>query len=787
MSLEETSDLTNHNAACVTSSSSLNFDLRSPHGVLIEAELGGKGKAKGTASSSSSSSSSSPKNRRAHLTAVNGAMVGVDEGGANLQRNQENLAARRGSQELVGGGGGSNTKWVKEGQNQLRKVAEKQQDQNRNRYPSLGSDPSPNRKEDSAGEKEKEEEKKEEKSLRELCSELEAKNAANEPLLIDTSAPSSGQREEEEEKEGGEEEGGERERAEEEGGTRDEEEEGGERDEDEEEKEEEETAVTPGNGAKDPDADLSSDTTSRSESRKDGGFGIGGPCLLFQGQTGAPSDEEASWASLSQASTANSTPVGDPESYWDRSAFETDSDLPAGWMRVRDTSGTYYWHIPTGTTQWDPPSPLEEGGAPRDPSSTSPGLTPTEEPELTWSSVSRPNTFDDGDSWKEEDVAPDRSLKEFEGATLRYASINLSSSQSEEQEKLTSLSTDLEAKCFAVRSLGWVEISEEEMAPGKSSVAVNNCIRQLSYHKHNLHDTAGIWGEGKDMLLVLENETLKLMDPLDQNLLHSQPIVSIRVWGVGRDNGRDFAYVARDKPTQVLKCHVFRCDMPARNIATSMHDICSKIMAKRKSSKSCLNRLNIDPSKLVDIPFQEFPAPKNELVQRFQVRYLGNVPVAKPVGKERFGVDTINVAVETALKAKEGLDWPAVTVDVASATLTIRCTQTEEVMSECRVRFLSFMGVGRDVHTFAFIMAEAPGDFICHMFWCEPNAASLSEAVQAACMLRYQKCLDARPPSSGSCLPGPPADSVARRVGSSVKKGVQSLLGTFKWAGSQTP
>ena len=59
-------------------------------------------------------------------------------------------------------------------------------------------------------------------------------------------------------------------------------------------------------------------------------------------------------------------------------------------------------------------------------------------------------------------------------------------------------------------------------------------------------------------------------------------------------------------------------------------------------------------------------------------------------------------------------------------------------MSECRVRFLSFMGVGKDVHTFAFIMAEGPGDFICHMFWCEPNAASLSEAVQAACMVGHQ-------------------------------------------------
>lgn len=44
--------------------------------------------------------------------------------------------------------------------------------------------------------------------------------------------------------------------------------------------------------------------------------------------------------------------------------------------------------------------------------------------------------------------------------------------------------------------------------------------------------------QGKDMLLVLENEMLNLIDPLGQTLLHSQPIVSIRVWGVGRDNGR---------------------------------------------------------------------------------------------------------------------------------------------------------------------------------------------------------------------------------------------------------
>lgn len=61
--------------------------------------------------------------------------------------------------------------------------------------------------------------------------------------------------------------------------------------------------------------------------------------------------------------------------------------------------------------------------------------------------------------------------------------------------------------------------------------------------------------------------------------------------------------------------------------------------------------------------------------------------------------------------------------------------QTDTVLCECRVRFLSFMGIGRDIRSFAFIMAAAAGSFRCHMVWCEPNAAGLSEAVQAACMV----------------------------------------------------
>ncbi|KAL0175476.1 hypothetical protein M9458_027806, partial [Cirrhinus mrigala] len=54
--------------------------------------------------------------------------------------------------------------------------------------------------------------------------------------------------------------------------------------------------------------------------------------------------------------------------------------------------------------------------------------------------------------------------------------------------------------------------------------------------------------------------------------------------------------------------------------------------------------------------------------------------------------------------------------------------EEEEVIVECRVRFLSFMGVGRDVHTFAFIMDTGNQHFQCHVF-------CVSEAVQSACVV----------------------------------------------------
>uniref|UniRef100_A0A3Q3LHR7 Amyloid beta precursor protein binding family B member 2 n=1 Tax=Mastacembelus armatus TaxID=205130 RepID=A0A3Q3LHR7_9TELE len=441
-------------------------------------------------------------------------------------------------------------------------------------------------------------------------------------------------------------------------------------------------------------------------------------------------DEDSSWTTLSQETPSPQTPQ------------ETDvwgeGDLPPGWREISDSSEVYFWHIPTGTTQYHRPVASDS---------------------LHNSTNNKPDT----------EPEPEQETKD----SLHRSPLPLA-----RQTKIMNLpcyhkTHVCSSQSFPVRSLGWVEMAEQDLCEGRSSVAVHHCIRQLSYCRRDIRDSAGVWGEGKGMLLVLQGRMLTLVDPDDRSLLHSQPISSIRVWGVGRIFLKDFAYVARDKNTRVLKCHVFRCDTPAAAIATSLHEICSKIMAERKSAKAAAGSSSQTGS---DVPLQEFPMPKTELVQKFHVLYLGMTSVSRPIG-----MDIINGAIDSLVSSTGKEDWTPVILSIADTTVAVIKEKEEEVLVECRVRFLSFMGVGRDVHTFAFIMDTGNQHFQCHVFWCEPNAGSVSEAVQAACVLRYQKCLVARPPSQrAGCSSSPSADSVTRRVTTSVKRGVQSLIDTLK-------
>lgn len=129
-------------------------------------------------------------------------------------------------------------------------------------------------------------------------------------------------------------------------------------------------------------------------------------------------------------------------------------------------------------------------------------------------------------------------------------------------ERETAVKTPTPPIRFYVRSLGWVKISEEDLTSDRSSRAVNKCINDLSRGTKDFNDVVARWGDvissslfifllkeplnlsflffrqGKDLYMDLDDCNLVLIDPIDDKVLNTQPITSIRVWGVGRDNSR---------------------------------------------------------------------------------------------------------------------------------------------------------------------------------------------------------------------------------------------------------
>lgn len=147
---------------------------------------------------------------------------------------------------------------------------------------------------------------------------------------------------------------------------------------------------------------------------------------------------------------------------------------------------------------------------------------------------------------------------------------------------------------FAIRSLGWTEIAEEDLTTEKSSRAVNKAIVDLSTGRNDIMDNVSKWGDvcfsifngflhnicnlfdfflfsfffislwwngifliflfynnfcstkkknlqGRELIMEIDDNDLTLIDPDTMAVIHSERIHQIRVWGVGRDNGR-FVY-----------------------------------------------------------------------------------------------------------------------------------------------------------------------------------------------------------------------------------------------------
>ena len=289
-----------------------------------------------------------------------------------------------------------------------------------------------------------------------------------------------------------------------------------------------------------------------------------------------------------------------------------------------------------------------------------------------------------------------------------------------------------------VVSLGWCELADEDLTPENSSKAVNRCIVDLSSVEESGQEKAGVWGQGRDLVLELDEGSLKLMDPDTGACLNSQPIHAIRVWGVGRDNGRDFAYVSRDKVTRRHMCHVFRCQVQARTIANALRDICKKILIERslaQSSSKLTDKLisgdrrermsgasrptSLGVETRVKLPrpnsihtgaslSETFPTPMEEPRKVINAWYLGTMQVTSPGGME-----VINSAINSMMETTDKDDWSTVSVSVAPSTVSISFLDGREPI-ECRVRFLSFLGIGSNVQQAAFIMHTAQVELTNH-------------------------------------------------------------------------
>ncbi|KAI9564237.1 hypothetical protein GHT06_007975 [Daphnia sinensis] len=447
-----------------------------------------------------------------------------------------------------------------------------------------------------------------------------------------------------------------------------------------------------------------------------------------------------------------------------------EDQLPPGWEKHEDDDGPYYWHIKSGTIQREPPENKDSSSQPamnfqrqivREAEAISASFTPVV-PRSTTSF-----TLSDLDSIRsKEDMAFNLNLHD----RRRSFPVSLGSGVSAESRNSAPKSPAIR---FSVRSLGWVEIAEEDLTPERSSKAVNRCIVDLSLGRHDLLDVVGRWGDGKDLFMDLDEGSLKLIDTENFAVLNSQPIHTIRVWGVGRDNGRerDFAYVARDRVTRKHMCHVFRCDTPARTIANTLRDICKKIMIERNLQhgfgKPAENGANVATNTLGSSPLpasrsrpsnlpseqrrhtskigqillssQSFPTPMEEPRKVLKAQYIGSLQVRRPSG-----MDTLNDAIDQMASQVPADQWRDVNVAVAPSVVTITDAEDDEkIIVESRVRFLSFLGIGRQVENCGFIVHTANDVYIAHVLCCYPSSGAICKTIEAACKLRYQKCLDA--------------------------------------------
>ena len=404
--------------------------------------------------------------------------------------------------------------------------------------------------------------------------------------------------------------------------------------------------------------------------------------------------------------------------------------LPEGWVRDVDGYGKpYYWHVASGITQREHPLTKSLTG------SGSPGLE------------TGANVFEE--------------LTDLEA-------------------DLTEKETEPKIHRFFVTSLGWLPLNLSELAADQVSRSIQKCIENLSCDKRavNLVDSVASWGgDGKKICVDVDCEKgdLSIRDatslefddlPVGKPLI-SYSLNSIRAWGIGVDGDKDFAYVVRDPLSQPsapnFQCHVLRCeDGDASKIASIIYEGCSNSVNNKIEPIENTDQIeepveeNVDVNSEATVPPHfdvsalsfNLPQPADEPRKIILCHFVGSAEADGPVGMK-----VMNEAIAKALQRHPVERWHFAAVMISPSAVVVRdaseahhdVDHKDRPLLDCRVRYLSFVGIASDdVRVCAFITHSADDTFFAHVFHCEPSAGALSKAIEAACELRFQKCLDSR-------------------------------------------
>lgn len=309
-------------------------------------------------------------------------------------------------------------------------------------------------------------------------------------------------------------------------------------------------------------------------------------------------------------------------------------------------------------------------------------------------------------------------------------------------------------KCqsFTARYINFLPVQESDLVPGECVKVVHACISKLMSNR----DSSAAIEKGKVVTLQIEDMIMKWLSPESSTPLCVQPIGKIRVWGIGLENDRDFGYVARDRVSQQHRCHVFRCDNPARALGRAL------LGGHQLEKKGGLFGMDGSPTKepavregrvekVISGPIRESSQLSSENAQRpsldggdgcqtFLCMYMGSCEVTKPSG-----MDLLNEAVEQL--QTNTAHWVNVQLEVSDSNVKIVDIKTKRLLKEHRIRFLSFLGIATNSRYCGYIVDLGGKDkgkkFQFHGFKKEPNTDQMCLALHNACQKRYQRVIEA--------------------------------------------